>query len=106
MGQSGVMNHGAFMDRLGGRMDDRRAALVDEAFDKLDTSGNGHLALDEVRRLCSLLFSKIVSPRVIVRVFSSFVRLSSLVMWTPTPNLPPTFSYLCSSRPPRAPSRA
>lgn len=50
MGQSGVMNLGAFMDRLGGRMDDRRAALVDEAFDRLDTSGNGHLPLAEASR--------------------------------------------------------
>lgn len=50
MGQSGVMNLGAFMDRLGGRMDDGRVALVDEAFDRLDTSGRGHLPLNQVAR--------------------------------------------------------
>lgn len=63
MGQSGVMNLGAFMDRLRGCMDDRRAALVDEAFDRLDHCGNGHLALDEARRQRLSLFSDSVSPR-------------------------------------------
>ncbi len=43
------MNLGAFMEQLGGRMDEWRAALVDEAFDRLDTSGDGHLSLDKVR---------------------------------------------------------
>lgn len=83
MGQSGVMNLGAFMDRLGGRMDDRRAALVDEAFDRLDTSGNGHLALDEVRRRCCSLFSNNVSAGDTVRVFFSFLRLH-FSMWVST----------------------
>lgn len=73
MGQSGVMNLGAFMDRLGGRMDDRRAALVDEAFDRLDTSGNGHLTLEEAR--CHIpLVSNSASPR-ISWALCSFVRL-------------------------------
>lgn len=42
------MNLGAFMEQLGGRMDEWRAALVDEAFDRLDESGDGHLSLDKV----------------------------------------------------------
>lgn len=49
IGQSGVMNLGAFMDRLGGRMDGGRVELVDEVFDRLDTSGKGHLALSQAR---------------------------------------------------------
>lgn len=68
MGQSGVMNLGAFMDRLGGRMDESRAALVDEAFDRLDTSGNGHLALDEARRQRYTIFFT-------VSCYSHFARL-------------------------------
>lgn len=48
MGQSGVMNLGALTDRLSGCMGSGRAVLVDEAFDRLDTSGQGHLTLDKV----------------------------------------------------------
>ncbi|CAM9380713.1 unnamed protein product, partial [Ectocarpus sp. 12 AP-2014] len=48
MGQSGVMNLGALMDRLSGCMGNGRVVLVDEAFDRLDTSGQGHLTLDKV----------------------------------------------------------
>lgn len=50
MGRSGVMNLGAFLDQLGGRMDEWRAALVDQAFDRIDAGGDGHLALDKVRQ--------------------------------------------------------
>lgn len=49
MGQSGVMNLEALMDRLSGRMDHGRAVIVDEAFDRLDSSGQGYLTLDQVR---------------------------------------------------------
>ncbi|CAM9464665.1 unnamed protein product, partial [Hapterophycus canaliculatus] len=49
VGQSGVMNLEALMDRLGGRMDHGRAVLVDEAFRRLDISGQGHLTLDQAR---------------------------------------------------------
>lgn len=52
MGQSGVMNLGALMDRLSGYMSNGREVLVDEAFDRLDTSDQGHLSLDKV---CSLV---------------------------------------------------
>lgn len=74
MGQSGVMNLGAFVDRLGGRMDDRRAALVSEAFDRLDTSGTGHLALDEVYTCVNFIRS---SPMVLHREkLSAFFEVS------------------------------
>lgn len=61
MGQSGVMNLGAFIDRLEGRMDDGRVALVDQAFDRLDTSGKGHLELDQARE--TPCFSRLVFHR-------------------------------------------
>lgn len=57
------MNLEAFIDRLGGRMDDRRAALVDEAFDRLDTSGTGRLTLDEARRYVSFRSAPVVFRR-------------------------------------------
>lgn len=49
MGNSGVMNPEAFMSRLSGCMNSGRAILVDEAFDRLDAKGQGHLPLEEVR---------------------------------------------------------
>lgn len=45
------MNPDDFMNRLSGRMNSRRAILVDEAFDRLDTAGKGYLALEEVRNV-------------------------------------------------------
>ena len=51
LGKSGVMNPDAFMNRLSGCMNSRRAILVDEAFDRLDIAGKEYLTLEEVRNV-------------------------------------------------------
>ena len=48
--RSGVMDPKAFVDCVNGRMSERRTALVLEVFDMLDTTGKGHLVLDQASR--------------------------------------------------------
>lgn len=48
MGSSGVMNPDALLSCLAGRMSNVRRMLVDDAFDRLDTSGTGCLAFGQV----------------------------------------------------------